>query len=82
MGLHLYTMCVHFVLCAHLMPLPSSVAARLVSDRRGANMVEYVILVGMVALIAFSGFKYFGNNVRAKIDHQGDAVGSVNGVAQ
>lgn len=45
-------------------------------------MVEYVILVGMVALIAFSGFKYFGDNVRAKIDHQADGVASVNGVAQ
>ncbi|HEY6464320.1 MAG TPA: hypothetical protein VIY73_29330 [Polyangiaceae bacterium] len=57
-------------------------ARRLAADRCGANMVEYVILVGMVALIAFAGFKYFGNQTRAKIDQQGDALQSINGAAQ
>jgi pilus assembly protein Flp/PilA len=52
------------------------------ADTRGANMVEYVILVGMVALIAFAGFKYFGDTTRAKIDQQGDAIGKVNGGTQ
>lgn len=52
---------------------------RLVRDRKGANMVEYIILVGMVALIAFAGFKYFGSQVQTKINQQGGAVNSVNG---
>lgn len=51
----------------------------LLADRRGASLVEYIILVGIVALIAFGGFKYFGANVRAKVDHQADSVGQVNG---
>jgi Flp pilus assembly pilin Flp len=58
-------------------PLPS--VRSLLADRRGASLVEYIILVGIVALIAFGGFKYFGDNVRAKIDHQADSVGQVNG---
>jgi Flp pilus assembly pilin Flp len=54
---------------------------RLVRDRRGANMVEYIIMVGMVALIAFAGFKIFGSAVSKKINDQGTAVGGVNGAA-
>lgn len=56
-----------------------STMMRLLRDRKGANMVEYIILVGMVALIAFAGFKYFGSQVTSKINQQGGAVGGVNG---
>lgn len=41
---------------------------------RGANMVEYIILVGVVALMALAGFKIFGGQVRAKIDSQATSV--------
>jgi pilus assembly protein Flp/PilA len=44
---------------------------------RGANMVEYIILVGIVALIAIAGFGFFGAAVRAKIKGQGDTVAKV-----
>jgi pilus assembly protein Flp/PilA len=47
------------------------------TDDRGANMVEYIILVGVVAILAMAGFKYFGSSVQAKIQAQGDTVGSV-----
>jgi pilus assembly protein Flp/PilA len=50
---------------------------RLLKDDRGANMVEYIILVGVVAILAMAGFKYFGSSVQAKIQAQGDTVGSV-----
>jgi pilus assembly protein Flp/PilA len=46
-------------------------------DTRGANMVEYIILVGVVAILAMAGFKYFGSSVQAKIQAQGDTIGSV-----
>ena len=49
---------------------------------RGANMVEYIILVGIVALIAIGGFGFFGDQVKGKIKGQGDAVTNVNGSAQ
>ena len=55
---------------------------RFIADRRGANMVEYILLVGVVALIAIAGFKLFGGKVREKIDEQGTSVGGINGQAQ
>ena len=54
----------------------------LLRDTRGANLVEYIILVGVIALIASAGFKAFGNNVRAKVDEQAGSVSGINGAAQ
>lgn len=51
----------------------------LIKDTRGANLVEYIILVGMVALIAFAGFKAFGKATTTKIEQQSSAVGGING---
>ncbi len=50
----------------------------LVRDTRGANMVEYIILVGLVAFIAIAGFGIFGKDVSAQIEKQGTAVGNIN----
>ena len=55
---------------------------RLVGDRRGANLVEYIILVGVIALIAIAGFKIFGSKVRGKIDEQAGSVSDINGAAK
>ena len=55
---------------------------RIRRDTRGANMVEYIILVGVIALIAIAGFKMFGGKVRAKIDEQAGSVGGINGAAK
>ncbi len=35
----------------------------LIRDTRGANLVEYIILVGVIALVAIAGFKAFGTRV-------------------
>jgi pilus assembly protein Flp/PilA len=43
-------------------------------DTRGANLVEYIILVGVVALIALAGFKIFGQKVDDKIKEQSSKV--------
>lgn len=53
--------------------------ANLLMDTRGANLVEYIILVGVVALIAIAGFTTFGDEVQKKIDEQADAVKGING---
>ena len=50
---------------------------RFLKDTRGANLVEYIILVGVVALIALAGFKIFGNKVRQKIDTQANTVETI-----
>jgi pilus assembly protein Flp/PilA len=49
----------------------------LLADKRGANMVEYIILVGVVALIALAGFKIFGQKVNSKINDQASTVGGI-----
>jgi pilus assembly protein Flp/PilA len=43
-------------------------------DQFGANLVEYVILVGVIALVAIAGFQFFGETVRAKTDQQATHV--------
>ncbi len=47
------------------------------ADTRGANMVEYIILVGVVAILAMAGFKYFGKNVNNTISLQAHTVSEV-----
>ncbi|HYQ03439.1 MAG TPA: hypothetical protein VER96_32415 [Polyangiaceae bacterium] len=54
---------------------------KLVHDTRGAGFVEYIILVGVVALFCIAGYQYFGDKVTAKIKAQGDAVTNVNSSA-
>ncbi|MCS6899628.1 MAG: hypothetical protein RMJ98_05110 [Myxococcales bacterium] len=51
---------------------------RLLKDTRGANLVEYIILVGVVALISIAAFKAFGGKVQEKIKAQGNTVGQIN----
>jgi Flp pilus assembly pilin Flp len=50
---------------------------QLIKDTRGANLVEYIILVGVIALIALAGFKMFGTKVQAKIQEQAGKVGQI-----
>jgi Flp pilus assembly pilin Flp len=47
---------------------------QLVQDTRGAGFVEYIILVGVVALFCIAGYTYFGGKVTDKIKAQGDLV--------
>jgi pilus assembly protein Flp/PilA len=49
----------------------------LLADTRGANMVEYIILVGVVAILAMAGFKYFGKNVNNEISLQAHTVDQI-----
>ena len=46
----------------------------LLVDRRGANMVEYILLVGVVALLSVTAFKYFSGKVWDKTTKQGEEV--------
>lgn len=46
----------------------------LIADRKGANMVEYMIIVGVVALLSLAAFTTFGSNVQTKIKEQGGKV--------
>ncbi len=50
----------------------------LARDNRGATMVEYILLVGVVALISISSFKFFSGKVWDRTAKQGETVGSIN----
>ena len=49
----------------------------LARDSRGANLVEYILLVGLVAIVAMVGFEIFGSSVRQKVLDQSDSVDSI-----
>jgi pilus assembly protein Flp/PilA len=51
-----------------------SVLRTLRNDTRGAGLVEYIILVGAIALLTVAGFKTFGDNVHQKALDLGKGV--------
>ena len=55
---------------------------RFLKDTRGANLVEYIILVGVIAILALGAFKIFGGKVKTKITAQGTTVDSVDDKTQ
>ena len=56
-----------------------STMRRLKRDTLGANMVEYIILVGVVALFAIVAFSTFSKSVQKKIQDQGKEVEAIVG---
>jgi pilus assembly protein Flp/PilA len=42
-------------------------------------MVEYIILVGVVALLAIAAFRFFNASVKSKINEQATSVTKING---
>jgi pilus assembly protein Flp/PilA len=49
----------------------------LLRDCRGANMVEYMIIVGVIALCALAAFETFGDKVKKKIEEEGGKVAGI-----
>jgi pilus assembly protein Flp/PilA len=57
--------------------LPKSILARIRSavarfkrDRRGASFIEYIIVVGLVAIVAIAAFQKFGQTVVKKLQEE------------
>jgi len=50
---------------------------RFLKDSRGATMVEYIILVGVIAMLAIGAFRLFGTAVKGKVQQQQGTVDSV-----
>ena len=48
----------------------------IISDRRGAPMTEYAILIGLLALIVLAAVKVFGSNLRQKVNSQTETIQS------
>jgi len=56
-----------------------AIAARsFMSDEEGATMVEYALIVAVIALVALVGAKLLGNAVNNKFDGEATSVTSGN----
>ena len=51
--------------------------SKLVRDEKGATLMEYLMLAGLVAIAAFAGFKLFGTNVQTAINGQAETVSTI-----
>lgn len=51
---------------------------KLLKDTRGAGFVEYIILVGLVALLCIVAYRAFGTAVADKVTEQAGAVTGIN----
>lgn len=49
----------------------------LIRDQRGAGMTEYIILVGVIALLSIAAFRFFGTSVSSKIEAQAETVDTI-----
>ena len=47
---------------------------KLLRDRRGASMVEYIILVGVIALISIAAFQTFQGKIVDRTEKEGEEV--------
>lgn len=50
---------------------------KLLQDKRGANMVEYIIVVAVIALVAIAAFRTFGKAVNDKTTEKSDEIGNI-----
>jgi pilus assembly protein Flp/PilA len=70
-------MLVHSFLPGRRAHAPTSRLRQLARDTRGAGFVEYIILVGLVALFCIVAYKLFGSSVSAKVKEQAEAVQNI-----
>jgi pilus assembly protein Flp/PilA len=54
-------------------------APALIRDTKGANLTEYIVIVGVVALLAIGGFRIFGSTVSQKSETQAGQVARLEG---
>ena len=54
--------------------MPDSSLSKLISSTRGAGFVEYIILVGLVALFCIAAYQTFGDAVTQKVEEQAEEV--------
>ena len=59
----------------NLFILKTWLETKLARDERGANMVEYVLLLAFIALVAFVAVQALGNNVKGKFNNASTSLG-------
>lgn len=54
--------------------IASYVRARFADDERGASLVEYALLVALIAVVCIAAITFLGNSADTKFSSVGDAV--------
>ncbi len=50
--------------------------SRFIRDEEGASMVEYALLVALIAVVVIAAALFLGNQISEKFSEVGDTVGS------
>ncbi len=50
--------------------------SRFVNDEEGASMVEYALLVALIAVVVIAGALFLGGAIETKFDEVGSTVGA------
>ena len=50
--------------------------ARFGDDERGASLVEYALLVALIAVVCIAAVQLLGNNASTKLSSAGSAIGN------
>jgi Flp pilus assembly pilin Flp len=53
-----------------------SPSRRFLRDERGAGLVEYILLAGLIAIACILAFRGFGNRVGGTVTKQGEKIES------
>ena len=56
--------------------IASYVRARFGDDERGASLVEYALLVALIAVVCIAAVTLLGNNAKSKFNKVGSSIGS------
>ncbi len=50
--------------------------SRFIGDEEGASMVEYALLVALIAVVVIAAALFLGNQISEKFSEVGDSVGA------
>ncbi len=50
--------------------------SRFIGDEKGASMVEYALLVALIAVVVIAAALFLGNQISEKFSEVGDTVGA------
>ncbi len=59
---------------AHFEILKAWLQAKFTKDERGASLVEYILLVALIALAVIAAVMFLGGNIKSKFNSAGSAL--------
>jgi pilus assembly protein Flp/PilA len=62
-----------------LLVLRTWLQARFHRDERGANLVEYLLLVSLIAIAVIGAVKFFGGQLSPKFNQAGSSLSTASG---